>query len=111
MTTNAQTITRSAKPAAIRGFSNAQLYAFAVVIWGSTWLAIKFQLGVVPPAVSVVWRFLLAAAILFLYALYKRLSVSFNLREHGWIALQGLTMFGVNYIGVYISEEYLTSGL
>src|ERR1700749_118460 len=111
MATEAEPLPASTNAVATRGFSNAQLYTFAVVIWGSTWLTIKFQLGVVPPAVWVVWRFLLAATILFLYALYKRLSVTFSFREHAWIALQGLTMFGINYIGVYVSEEYLTSGL
>ena len=39
------------------GMSDFNLYATAVLIWGSTWLAIKFQLGVVHPAVSVVWRY------------------------------------------------------
>src|ERR1700742_3432987 len=109
MTTKAQTQTPA--QATITGFSDAQLYAFAVLIWGSTSLAIKFQLGIVPPAVSVVWRFLLAAAILFCYALYRRLPLSFSVSEHGWIALQGLTMFGINYIGVYVSEQTLPSGL
>ena len=37
--------------------SNLNLYAVTVAIWGSTWLAITFQLGVVPPSVSVAWRF------------------------------------------------------
>src|ERR1700744_3244346 len=103
MTTEAEA--RAPVQAAIGGFSDAQLYAFAVLIWGSTWLAIKFQLGLVPPAVSVVWRFLLAAAILFAYALWKRQPLAFRLSQHGWISFQGLTMFGINYIGVYVSEE------
>jgi len=91
--------------------SDFNLYAVAVLIWGSTWLAIKFQLGVVPPAVSVVWRFALASAILFLFAAAKGMKLNFSAREHGWIALQGLTMFGINYIGVYVAEGYLASGL
>lgn len=91
--------------------TNLHLYAAAVAIWGSTWLAIKMQLGVVPPAVSVVWRFALASAILFAYAAARRLPLKFSPREHAFIAMQGATMFGVNYIGVYMSEQYLTSGL
>ena len=91
--------------------SSLNLYAAAVLIWGSTWLAIKFQLGIVPPAVSVVWRFGLSAAILLAYAMYKRLKLRFSVREHFWIAAVGLSMFGINYIGVYISEQYLASGL
>jgi hypothetical protein len=45
--------------------SNALLYLVTVLIWGSTWLAIEFQLGVVPPEVSVFYRYLLASGILF----------------------------------------------
>jgi drug/metabolite transporter (DMT)-like permease len=46
---------------------NFILFLIPALIWGSTWLAIKYQLGVVDPLVSVVYRFLLAAIILFAY--------------------------------------------
>jgi len=91
--------------------SSLSLYAVTVMIWGSTWLAIKYQLGIVPPAVSVVWRFGLSAAILLAYAKWKRLNLRFTASEHFWIAMVGLSMFGINYIAVYVSELYLASGL
>jgi drug/metabolite transporter (DMT)-like permease len=87
------------------------LYAAAVVIWGSTWFAITFQLGEVPPSVSVVWRFALATALLFAYALRKRLPLNFAIHDHAWLAAQGLFMFGINYVLVYLAEQYLASGL
>jgi drug/metabolite transporter (DMT)-like permease len=90
---------------------NVTLYLITVLIWGSTWLVIKFQLGVVAPMVSVAWRFGLAAAMLLLYSLLRRKPLRFGGRDHAWIALQGVTLFGLNYIGVYLSEQYLTSGL
>ena len=34
-----------------------QLYATAVLIWGSTWFVLQFQLGEVPVAVSIVLVF------------------------------------------------------
>jgi drug/metabolite transporter (DMT)-like permease len=91
--------------------SNLGLYSVAVLIWGSTWLVIKFQLGVVSPVVSVAWRFALAAAMLLAYAAVKRRPLSFSARDHAWIALQGMLMFGLNYVGVYLAEQDLTSGL
>ncbi|HEX4583995.1 MAG TPA: EamA family transporter [Burkholderiaceae bacterium] len=91
--------------------SDLALYACSVLIWGSTWLAIKFQLGMVPPAVSVAWRFAAAALILMVYARLKRLPLRFDARTHLWLALQGLLLFGVNYVLVYVSEQSLTSGL
>jgi drug/metabolite transporter (DMT)-like permease len=91
--------------------SDLALYACSVLIWGSTWLAIKFQLGTVPPAVSVAWRFATAALILMAYARLKRLPLRFDGRTHAWLALQGLLLFGINYVLVYLSEQSLTSGL
>lgn len=87
------------------------LYLISVLIWGSTWLVIKFQLGQVSPIVSVAWRFALAALMLLLYARLKRRSLRFSANAHGWIALQGVLLFGINYIGVYLAEQYLVSGL
>jgi drug/metabolite transporter (DMT)-like permease len=91
--------------------SNLALYVVAVLIWGSTWLVIKFQLGVVPPTVSVAWRFALAALMLLAYCALKRRPLAFSARDHLWIALQGVLLFGLNYTGVYLAEQYLTSGL
>jgi drug/metabolite transporter (DMT)-like permease len=91
--------------------SNLGLYTVAVLIWGSTWLVIKFQLGVVPPLVSVAWRFALAALMLLAYCSLRRRPLRFGARDHLWIALQGVLLFGINYAGVYLAEQYLTSGL
>src|SRR6185503_19594199 len=91
--------------------STLNLYALTTLIWGSTWLAITFQLGQVAPEVSVVWRFALAASVLFAFALWRRLPLRLAPRDHLWIALQGFFMFGLNYICVYLSEQSLASGL
>lgn len=46
--------------------SNRFLYVATVLIWGSTWIAIEFQLGTVAPEISVFYRYLLASALLYL---------------------------------------------
>jgi drug/metabolite transporter (DMT)-like permease len=91
--------------------SDLSLYLATVLIWGSTWFAIKLQLGVVPPAVSVTWRFLAAAAMLLGYARVRRLPLRFSARDHLWMALQGLLLFCLNYVGFYLAELSLPSGL
>src|SRR3989304_4466502 len=91
--------------------SNNLLYLTTVLIWGSTWLAIKFQLGEVPPELSVVYRFSLASILLFAYSAWRRLPLRFTSRQHVFIALQGLLLFSANYIMVYFAELYITSGL
>jgi drug/metabolite transporter (DMT)-like permease len=90
---------------------NALLYFITVIIWGSTWLAIKFQLGVVSPELSIAYRFALAAGLLFVYCLFRGYPMRFNLRQHGFIGFQALFLFSLNYLLVYIAELYLSSGL
>ena len=91
--------------------SNTLLYLITVFIWGSTWLAITFQLGTVDPALSIAYRFSLAALVLVLYSRWRKLSLRFSVREHLFIALQGLLLFSLNYIMVYLAELSLTSGM
>ena len=86
-------------------------YLITVLIWGSTWLAIKFQLGVVSPELSIAYRMLLSAVILFIYCAIRRLPMKFNWRQHIFIALQGLLLFSFNYFMVYLAETHLASGL
>ncbi|MGB3463925.1 MAG: EamA family transporter, partial [Cyclobacteriaceae bacterium] len=79
--------------------------------WGSTWYVIKFQLGSVDPLLSVSYRFGLAALILFIYTTIRRMDMRFSMKSHMRMALQGILLFGFNYWFVYLSEEFLTSGL
>jgi len=87
------------------------LYAVTVLIWGSTWIGITFQLGKVDPLVSVIYRFALATAVLFAWCRFKRAPLSLSLGQHGWIALQGACLFAINYWLIYHAELYLTSGI
>lgn len=91
--------------------SNALLYVITVLIWGSTWLAIEFQLGVVAPEVSVAYRYFGASALLFGWALYRGLTLKFPLRAHGWFLLLGLLLFCLNYILTYRAQIYITSAM
>ncbi|MFK5952337.1 MAG: DMT family transporter [Desulfobacterium sp.] len=90
---------------------NILFYLLTILIWGSTWLGIKFQLGTVEPLVSVVYRFSLAAVILLAWCRITRLNMRFSLKNHGFMALQGALLFGFNYWLFYVAELHLTSGL
>ena len=91
--------------------SSASLFALCTAIWGSTWLVITFQLGVVAPEVSVVWRFGLAAVTLALFCVATRRSLRFAPADHARMALQGSLMFCGNYVLVYWAEQHVVSGL
>lgn len=93
------------------GPSAATLFLVATLIWGSTWLAIKFQLGSVAPNVSVAYRFALASLVLAAVCVAGRRPLALPLAAHAWIAAQGLTFFGLNYVAVYEAERHVTSGL
>ena len=90
---------------------SASLYIATVLIWGSTWFAIKFQLGVVAAEVSLVYRFLVAAVILLIFCLLTRRNLRFSISQHVFIALQGLFLFSVNYLIFYWATDLLTSGI
>jgi len=90
---------------------SASLYLASVLIWGSTWYAIKFQLGVVAPEVSLVYRFALAAIILLSFCALTGRSLKYSLRQHWFIALQGLFLFSSNYLVFYWATGLLTSGI
>ena len=91
--------------------SNAGLFGIASAIWGSTWLAITFQLGSVAPELSVAYRFAIASAIVAVWCKAIGQSLAFPRREHLWLVAMGATFFGFNYIGVYWAERYVASGL
>ncbi len=93
------------------GASVLSLYVLTTLIWGSTWLAIKFQLGDVEPLVSVIYRFGLACLLLFAWCRLRSISLTLSLREHGFMVLQGSCLFGFNYWLIYNAERYLTSGV
>jgi len=78
--------------------SNWFLYVVTVLVWGSTWIAITFQLGTVAPEVSIFYRYLLAAGLLFSWCRYRGLKLQFSLRAHGSFLMLGVLLFSLNYI-------------
>jgi len=80
-------------------------------IWGSTWIVIRGQLGVVPAQWSVTYRFLIAAAAMGAIALIK--GDGLKLPRTGIVAaiVLGLTQFCINFNAVYLAERHITSGV
>jgi drug/metabolite transporter (DMT)-like permease len=80
-------------------------------IWGSTWIVIRDQLGMVPPQWSVAYRFIIAAAAMALVARWK--GESLRLGRRGMLAalFLGFTQFCVNFNAVYLAEQHITSGV
>ena len=85
--------------------SNVSIFAGCVLIWGTTWLAITYQLGSVAPEVSVSHRFLFAALIVAAWCKWRGLSLLFTRSEHAALALMGVAMYGLSYVFVYHAER------
>ena len=87
------------------------LYLTVVLIWGSTWAAIPFQLGAVAEEISVGYRFGLAALALYAYAFASRRPLRLPASAYPLVCLQGALLFCINYFFVYYGTAYLTSGV
>jgi drug/metabolite transporter (DMT)-like permease len=90
---------------------NSLLYALTVLIWGTTWIAIKWQLGVVPAPVSIAYRFWIAAAVLLLLLMAMRKPVWPPRRAWRYLAPQGLALFCCNFLCFYFASQWVPSGL
>lgn len=89
----------------------AFLFAATVLIWGTTWIGIALQLGPVSVQVAIFWRFALAALILMAWlAATGRLRVP-AARHHPFLIGQGACIFSINFVGLYLAETHITSGL
>lgn len=91
--------------------TNALLYIATVLIWGSTWIAIKFQLGTISEEVSIAYRFGLASLILMVWCLIRAKPLRFSLQNHLWMAALGGCLFSGNYLFMYLATGHIPSGL
>jgi drug/metabolite transporter (DMT)-like permease len=90
---------------------NLSLYLLTVLIWGTTWIALKLQLGVVAIPVSIVYRFALAALVLFVLLLLSRKLQPMNRRGHLICLAQGLCLFCINFMCFLHASQWIPSGL
>jgi drug/metabolite transporter (DMT)-like permease len=91
--------------------TNPILFGLAVLIWGSTWYAIEFQLGVVAAEVSLTYRYAIATVLAFGWCLARRQSLRFGWAAHRYFLLMGVFLFGLNYLAAYLAQLYITSAL
>lgn len=69
---------------------NIFLYLSTVLIWGSTWLAIEFQLGEVAVEISLLYRFTLAALLMWTFCLIKKMPMKYDAKQHLFFYIAGV---------------------
>ena len=110
----AQVSNASAPPAAsTRAFEPLDygLYVLTVLAWSASWFAISLQVGVVSPQVNLVWRFLIATALMFVWVVASARRLAFPLSDHLRFAALGILLFSSNFMFFYYGALYLVSGL
>lgn len=90
---------------------NTGLYLLVVLIWGTTWIAITAQHGQFSPVVGVFWRFAIAAVLLMSFLCLTGRLRRLSSTDHLYCFLQGLCVFGFNFICFYSAVAYINSGL
>jgi drug/metabolite transporter (DMT)-like permease len=101
----------SEEPASLRQPRVLVPFIVVTLIWGSTWLAITGQLGMVPPVWSVTYRFAIAGLAMFIYSAAVGSSLRIGREGHLLAVFFGIPQFSVNYVCVYLAEQYVTSGV
>ena len=86
------------------------LYTTTVIVWGVSWHAMLYQVGVAPE-LSIAYRFLMAAAIMIVFCVATRRRFLFRPRDYGLMGVLGLSLFCINYILFYYAAGYLATGL
>jgi drug/metabolite transporter (DMT)-like permease len=82
-----------------------------VLIWGTSWIAIKYQLGSIDPLVSIAHRMALAAVLCAALTQFTKGFTRLAVADHGRIFLQGLCLFSGNYVFIYYGTAEISSGL
>ena len=91
--------------------SDYLLYAVVIFGWSTSWLPLKWQLGVVSPEISLIWRFTIASALMTVITLAMGYPMKVKLKEHLKFIGLGLCLFSMNFNLFYHGGLYATSGL
>ena len=90
---------------------NALLFVVCVLIWGSTWIGITFQVGHVEPVVAVAWRFSIAVVCIGLWMLITRRSFRMPAQMHLKALCVGLILYTLDYSFLYAAQQHIVSAL
>ena len=86
-------------------------FLLVTLIWSSTWIVIRDQLGAVPASWSICYRFLVGGIGMALLAMGRKVPLRLPPAGIAFAALLGLAQFVANFNFVYQAEHYLTSGV
>src|SRR5262249_41279859 len=86
-------------------------YVSLCLIWGSTWMAVHVVVQYLPPFLAAALRFLAAAAILFIWLLFRQPIWPREGRQWNAIFVLGFTVIGIPYALQFWAQQCITSSL
>src|SRR5258708_28000973 len=86
-------------------------YILLCLIWGSTWLAIRFLVHVVPPLKAAALRFLIAAVLLLSSIFLRKTQWPRGASQWNAILVLSVTVMALPYALLFWAEQYVTSAM
>ena len=90
-----------------------QLFSFVILclIWGTTWLAIKYSLEGLPPFLGAAFRFIIASLALFVFILFKKISLRIDKKDIKYLLITAFLMYVFDYGLIFWGEQYINAGV
>ena len=98
-------------PLGVMSGKDMGLYGMMIIIWGTSWIAMAQQIDLVAPVITGVYRFAIAASIMFAWAFIGKYRMRFPFAIHVRFMLLGIFIFSTNFVLFYYSASYMASGL
>ena len=86
------------------------LYASIIFVWSTSWLPLKWQVGVIAPEVSIM-AFSHRCCNLHGCCIFSKITLAYDLKTHFYFLLLGLFIFSTNFTLFYTAGQYVTSAL
>lgn len=87
------------------------LFTLVALTWGTTWMAMKIAVTVIPPIYATGLRFLIAAPLLLLLAYFTRTPLLFPKGRRGFQLLVCIAYFALPFTLMIYGERYVSSAL
>ena len=87
------------------------LYAVTVGSRSVSWYALSLQPVAVDNEVSLVYRLVIASAVMLAWCLFKGETLRFSPSQHVSFIATGIFIFSTNYLLFYYGSSYVVSGL
>lgn len=81
------------------------------LVWGTSWVAIKYSLEGFPPFIGATLRFMAAVAALAVYSRWRSVPLAFRNLPWRTIWLTGFLVYVLNYGLIYWAEQFLKAGV